>query len=336
MARWVAVLAFAVGFVVISRAHAAGDALEVGVQYDAPAVCPSVSEFWNALQQRTRRVARAEANHAPILLRVNVQPSGGSIVGKLEIVRDGLVSEPRYVRATQCGDVLDALALTAALGIDPEALTEPPAEEPLPEPPPQDLRENYYDAPDPLPTTPLSWHSALGLHAVGALPVDLQTSWGVSAVWSLRSDGGPSWAPSVSVGATLLRSDLFDRSEDAAFGLYTAFVQACPLRLQAADWAVRPCGAIQGGVLTAAGRNISDPNSSRRRWLSLGIVLELEYSLSDRLRLQLVLAGHAPLVAQTYAIGESVTTPEPQETQRELARTPALAPWIGLGFVTLL
>ncbi len=334
--RWVLAIALALGLSFTGRARASDGVLEVAVDYSAPQECPAETAFWGALQARTRRVSRAQTDDAPIRLKVDLQPGGDSVLGRLEIVRDGLISEPRYVRASECRDVLEALALTAALGIDPEALTRPPDETP-PESQPPETTPSYYDAPDPLPTTPLTWHSALSVGALSALPVDLRMSWGGTAAWSFRSEGGPNWAPAISLGVNLLRSDIFDDSEVAAFGLYTGHLQACPLRLQAESWTLRPCGVVQGGVLTAAGRNISNPEGTERTWLSLGVALEVEYAMSSNVYLQLVLAGHAPMTPQVYVLTEtSSDSPLPADTKQELARTPALVPWVGLGLVNRL
>lgn len=315
--------------------------LGVAVEYQAPAVCPNAEAFWDALIQRTRRVERAEGGAAEVQLRLNLQQTQRGILGRLDIVRDGFATEPRYVEAQECEGVLQALALTAALGIDPEALTRPPDEEPEPLPPSPRSRSGnyYYDAPDPLPSTPLNWSTSLVFRTLAALPVDLRTSWGLAGGVSFRSDGSPNWAPAVTLGASALRSDVFSDDIEARFALYSGFARACPLRLHSAGWGLRPCFAMEAGVLTAAGSNISNPEGTTNPWVAMGVELEVEYAFSTSWALQLNLAGLAPITPQRYRLGTLVEVDDgalTATTDEEIARTPALAPWLGLGIVNTL
>jgi hypothetical protein len=71
------------------------------------------------------------------VLRVEVQEGAKDSQGSLVVVgADGAASSVRRVRATTCDDVVRALALVAALAIDPEAKTAPRvAPSPLPQAP---------------------------------------------------------------------------------------------------------------------------------------------------------------------------------------------------------
>lgn len=317
---------------------AAQQRLSVAVEYQAPASCPLADAFWDALIQRTHRVTPVRIEEAEVVLRLNMQQTQRGILGRLDIVWNGFPTEPRYVEAQDCEGVLQALALTAALGIDPEALTRPPDEEPEPFSPSVGS-SYYYDAPDPLPRTPLDWSTALVFHAVGALPVDLRTSWGINGGLSFRSDGGPNWAPTITLGLSALRSDVFKESSEAHFELYSGFLRACPLRLRSASWELRPCLALDAGALLAEGGNISDPEGTRSAWVAMGVALETEYAVASSWSLQLYLGGLAPITPQRYLVDTVPATNEPRPvrpTTEEIARTPALAPWVGLGIVNKL
>jgi hypothetical protein len=315
--------------------HALAQPLPVALQYSAPKACPAESTFWMALAQRTRRVTRAEPSNAQVLLRVDLELTRQSVIGRLEIVRDGFATEPRYVEASDCAGVLQALALTAALGIDPEALTRPPDSEPHAEFSPsvggEDKPASDYvapvDAPDPLPSRPIDWRVALSFHLVGAQPVDLTSSWGASGAVILRGDRGTELSPTLSLGAAFLRSNLISTDDRAQFGLYTALGQGCPLRLASGIFEFRPCAVSQIGMISGEGQNVSDPSRTRAVWMTLGAAFEAELLLSDDVRAQLTFAAHAPLTPQSYSFGTA---------REELARTPALFPWVSLGFVNLL
>lgn len=305
-----------------SPAYARDEPLTVSVQYNAPTQCPGEEAFWAALTHRTRRVARVEVGAARVLLRVDLRATRTGVLGRLDIVQEGFATEPRYVEADDCVGVLQALALTAALGIDPGALTRPPSEieAPVFEAPPR-------DPPSAVPTAPLAWHTTLNVSAIAALPVDLQFSWGLAAALSFRSDPRGSWSPAIHVGAALTRSDLVNDDAVARFALYTASVSGCPTRVVEESFEMRPCLVTQLGLLDAQGQNVSDPNGTRRTWAAVGPSLELELGLSSSLRAQLSVAGLAPVTSQAYTFGE-----EPNE----IARTPVVIPWIGLGLVNTL
>src|SRR5690606_17944552 len=152
-----AVVCAALALVAFTR-EAAAQTMSVALDYRGTAACPPREAFWEALATRTQRVQQATDASADVLLRVDLAPSGDGVLGRMEIVRDGLATEPRYVEADDCNGVIHALALTAALGIDPGALTRRPE----PTPPPAAL--------EPLPestlqparwTRPSNWKSAL-------------------------------------------------------------------------------------------------------------------------------------------------------------------------------
>ncbi len=307
----------------------AAQPLQATLAYSAPEQCPNSDAFWSALTSRTRRVTPAELGRSQVLLRVVLQQRGQRILGRLEIIRNNLATEPRYVEAEACTDVLHALALTAALSLDPDALTRPPPPEPeeeeqdVEEPlPPVTFPELPVDAPDAPPSIPINWTSAIGFQLVGAMPVDPLPSWGASGALYFRGERAADLSPTLAIGAAALRSDLFGSDSDTRFTLYVLSAQACPVRGRVGRFEIRPCIGTLLGLLDASGQNISDPESSERIWVSVGGALDFEYALTNSLALQLSIAGHAPVLPQRYLLGK------PAE---ETARTPVFLPWVGLG-----
>jgi hypothetical protein len=272
-----------------------------------------VAAFWRSLSVRTNRVSPNDLTDAAIVLDVQLRRSRRGVLGMLQIVRSGTETEPRYVEAQRCDEVIEALALTAALGIDPEALTRVPETEPEPK---------VEDEPPPAPEIPWHWRGTLEAALVASLAVDLEASWGVWGGFSAFAERPSVVAPKVRLGASVTRSDVFDSAGPARFTVSAVQLDGCPFRLGSGAVALRTCITAQWGALSAEGRNVSDWLTSRRPWLALGPMLELEVPLSDALRWQVDLAGLGPLFRQQYTLG---LPPE------QIAKTPSISPWLSLG-----
>jgi hypothetical protein len=311
-----AVQCWALAFAVLAHgtlALAEEDPLAVAVRYSGPAGCNDVAVFWRALSARTNRVSPNDLTDAEIVLDVQLRKSRRGVLGMLQIVRSGTETEPRYVEAQRCNEVIEALALTAALGIDPEALTRVPEAEP---------ESKEEDEPPPAPAIPWRWRGSLEAALVASLAVDLEASWGFWGGVSAFAERDSVWAPKLRLGAGVTHSDVFDTAGSARFTVSAVQLDACPLRIGSDTVALRTCATAQWGALTGEGRNINTPLTSRRPWLALGPMLELEVRLSDALRWQVDLAGIVPLFRQQYTLG---LLPE------RIAMTPAISPWLSLG-----
>jgi hypothetical protein len=305
-------------------ADAEGVPLAVALDYSAPEACSSPRAFWNALTERTQRVEPAPHDRAEILLRVTLSTTARGVVGRLQIVQRGFATEPRYVAADECKQVLEALALTAALGIDPNAMTEPPRDTPLAG---EATSPPIYDPPDTdfpsLPSLPWSWNQVGEVSAVAAQPVDLRMSWGLNLGLSFNAERPGAWEPAFRAGLAYLDSSPWSNSDAAHFRLVSTTLQLCLLRATSEPITFRPCIASQLGMVIAKGQNLSDPAGTNRFWSTFGPALELEYDSPAGFGLQLELAAHFPLNPQIYRIGAP--------TSEVVARTSAVAPWIGFG-----
>jgi hypothetical protein len=96
----------------------------VRLRYAAPSGCPNASWFWRQVRLRTARVhVVADVTLAPVLDVAIEAPSGTK--GRLSLrALDGTVTE-REIEGEGCTEVASALALIAALALDPEARTSP-------------------------------------------------------------------------------------------------------------------------------------------------------------------------------------------------------------------
>lgn len=132
---WLAVLELGALSGAAQRARAqpeagrAGDELARAVQYEAPPPCPQRAEFIARIQTRTRTLLPPAAEDAP-RLQVRIRVLADHVIGSISIEdKDGAVAG-RRIRAATCEEAADALALIAALALDPNRRDEslsPPA-----------------------------------------------------------------------------------------------------------------------------------------------------------------------------------------------------------------
>jgi len=102
-----------------TRATAAAE--PIALRFDATAGCSTEAAFFDEMSARTSHVRRARPGEAARVLRVSIGRDGARVVGRLVIEDDGTESEPRVVAAPSCAGVVRALAIVAALSIDPAA-----------------------------------------------------------------------------------------------------------------------------------------------------------------------------------------------------------------------
>src|SRR5690606_11373794 len=97
--------------------------------YEAPPSCPGEEYAFSLVQQRTSRVFRADESGQRLYMRITPERSGYR--GVLTVRRADDPPERRAMTGERCGEVVEALALTAALSIDPDATLTlgPPPEE---------------------------------------------------------------------------------------------------------------------------------------------------------------------------------------------------------------
>lgn len=108
---------------------AAIDPIPVEFFYEAPARCPDEDYAFSLVHGRTRRVVRVEGSGQRLHMHVTAERSGYR--GVLTVRRAGQAPEKRAMMGERCDEVVEALALTAALSIDPDATLTlgPPPEE---------------------------------------------------------------------------------------------------------------------------------------------------------------------------------------------------------------
>ncbi len=96
----------------------------VRLEYDAPAGCPDARSFEAQIRARSAKVAVGA--DAPVAVRVRIVARGGRFEGEVSLP-DARGHESRREVDGACADVTAALALIAALALDPTASTAPNA-----------------------------------------------------------------------------------------------------------------------------------------------------------------------------------------------------------------
>lgn len=109
-------------FPALGRAQEApADPIFVSFQYNAPPSCPLEERAFTLLQSRSERVVRAEDAANAQRLVVDISADRAGYHGTLTVIRADAAQERRSMKGANCAEVVEALALTAALSIDPNA-----------------------------------------------------------------------------------------------------------------------------------------------------------------------------------------------------------------------
>ncbi len=140
--------------------------LPIRIDFDAPAGCADSVAFYDGVLARMSRVRHARPGENAMRLVVRLTRTGSKVHGELHIRGEGGESDTRRVDGTTCTEVVQVLALTAALAIDPSAgiagptaptAPEKPAPGPSPSgsrPPTPTVAPSSPPAPGPLPPSP--------------------------------------------------------------------------------------------------------------------------------------------------------------------------------------
>jgi hypothetical protein len=310
--------------------------------YRSPEECPSGEGFMQRIRARlgVSRTASGDGR----TLNVQIAPSGRGYSGRLSLIGPDGRSTTKSLEARDCEDLVDALALVAALAVesdddaaraeaqDPEArrsrattptasssptpvapAASPSATRGTPAAPPNETpRSTPVVVPTRLPVDRASEPTAGsgiglelgGLVALGPAPTPVYGG-ALSFVWIAPGDG--LFQPAFQLGAgAAFAPDLAEPSGKARFAWLTVRAAAYLLRWTLGGEIVVRAGAIGDvGVLLARGLETLSPASSSRGWLSLGVALSLDAPLGSRFTFRPVLGVEAPLRRDRYAFGST-------------------------------
>jgi hypothetical protein len=251
------------------------------IEFSAPAGCGDSEQFGEEILKRTDRLRPAERGETALGFFVHLTRTDDGVRGQFAIREpDGALSL-RDVPGRDCREVLSAMALIAALTVDPLARAdrevpvaqrrrlpkrEPPrsAAPAPPRPPP---------APEPAREAPRPGYGfAIGQRVTvqSAVMPGIELGLGVHAEVASKAAG--LFAPLIRVGALIARSGTLQEEHGTAeLDWITARVTACPIRFGSDHGlSVRPCAFADAGRLHGAGDKIANADEKSVFWTAAG------------------------------------------------------------------
>ena len=328
----------------LGAAPPAGEAVRIEYQTsDAhSADCPAEEAFVASLRARVAFVRAASREEPARAFIVRVRAKGAQYAGEL-LVRevDGAESR-RHVEGATCGDVASALALVAALAIDPSAAA-PPSESPPPTPPTGPTAAPT-SAPTSAPTAaPTTAPTATPIASKAAEPARIETiapasmpeetarfRIGVGGDASINGGIAPSTLLGFRAFVDVARErrggflgsmraaiehattgDIDVQGGGARFTWTTFTLDFCPVRESRSFLRIAPCARVEGGALAAEGTRVVPPRSDLRVWVALDALLRIDAILPGPFFLGAALGLRAPLLRDRFFFEPDVTIYRP-------------------------
>ena len=305
--------------------------------YAAPDGCPDRDAFVRSIRERTSRprlVGDEETGSATVMrVVIEQKPEGAS--GRLDLRDPDGTEETRSVASRTCGEVADALALVAAVMLDPDArmtggaaATKPPPEaEPAEKPPtrPPPITPKLVPPPRPAaaPLVPKTrWLFGVGaqIGILGGVGPAVAPTGGVFGDVERRASRGLVSTLRVSLDAAATASDL--RTGTQTYEWVAATVRLCPAHLSLpARLRLAPCAGFQAGGHRGTTRDVRSPTSNTELWLAPVASGTVEWALSRAVSLDLHGGIVFPLRRSRYFLAPASTIYE----------VPALAGTMGVG-----
>jgi len=301
---FVAALALALASSLFARHSAAQDAPEaIAWTYRAPPECPPAEAFEREFQARTKRARLVtDPDNATRGFVVTLSSEPGRTVGRIEIDGPAGAVSKRVVAGHTCGGVVSALALVAALAVDPLAAEAPPSSPPdapvaraSPEPLP-------VKAPDHDRASTSRTVVASGLAGGGVVGLFPDPAPSVSTFIEVGRERGSALSPSARLSLSASASSSVSVSPgSASFRWMAATLDGCPLELRwAKGWRATPCAFVQLGVLAGSGRGVATPEAESRRWIALGGSARLNWNFLGAFFAEAQGRLEAPLARDTF------------------------------------
>jgi hypothetical protein len=305
--------------------HAGAQTGAFHLDYEAPAECPSAAAFAAKIEGHTplaRQVAGADASRR---FRAVFDTSQPAARGRLEIVDYDGAPSVREVEGRDCTEVADALALIAAIVIDPNARpAAPPSSEAAdasaaaaaaaaagtrPRPVTEVTMPQLIPAPvlvprpKPRESEPLPLRLGLIFQA-GAVTEQLAPELGLALVYGIEAllDRDELLAPALRLSVYRIRSgEISTEFGKARFEWTAARVSGCPVLWSWENLGLRPCVIADFGRLVAEGYETVDGAKESVFWAAMGAAGRAEaLFLEDTLVLEIEAGALFPLSSQRF------------------------------------
>jgi hypothetical protein len=320
---------------VATPAHAQ-ELVPVHVDYRAVSECPDESRFFLRLHAHTQRLSRSNDPQA-LQLDVVVVRRGDGFVGRLVVTQGTEALGSRQFEDANCAEVVAALALSAALSVDPEAKIdarteleadgsdatsrepEPPTES-APETPPSEFPRSDATAIVPSPEPPdederqsetRTWIISVGPEVAVGFAFDPKAALGGGLSVGLHRLPDRAWFPiEGSISFDYMTTRPVRGSDPIRMDWYTFRLGYCPLRT-GNEWALLACSVGYGGWISAQGVAVDAPRTVRRGFATVGLGLRGRASFGAGWVLQADLDLSVPLSERSFAVN-SEQGPQPE------------------------
>jgi hypothetical protein len=270
------------------------------VAYAAPAGCSSRAAFVSELMLRTSHVRVLDTNDAltgsnsVATVAVELADRGASVLGELHFTEPDGAEITRAVTGTTCEEVVPALALIAALLVDPEAATRARAVTPAPAPPSSSS------------STP-TWRFRPSIGAGVTLTTAVGPGLGLGP-WveiGIETERRARRGPTLGLTLAHFRNPTQRTAAgDADFSTTLGRLTLCPLRWPASGlFFGAACGAFEAGSVHAAGSQTLERHTYTELWAALAPAVELSYRPWPFLSVRLDGLAVFPLVRDSYYFG---------------------------------
>jgi hypothetical protein len=292
--------------------------------------CPSADQLGRRIAARIGRDPFADEAEKSVDARVEHTSDGWRVEVRL-LDRNGHViatREPLESNAADCSALSDAVVLSVALAIEPDAALPPPKPPPAPVSAP--VVAPTCPAPScPTPTCPpcLQLQTTHGttrarasLRALGALGVLPAPAPGVS----LGAEIDPDWG--VTFGAAMLYLPEVDNDDGTlAFGLSAVELSACPTLLESDSTSLQACLGFQIGSLHAVAKALRPVEPGDYLWLAPTLGPRSLLHVGGHAFFELGAGAAAPLIAHDFTVrGRPGSAYQPARI--------GLFGWVGLGW----
>ncbi len=303
----------------LGRPSASGP-VPVRIEFQAPAGCSSLVDFYSEVRSRTERIRLANEGEEAWRIRVRLVRASTAIHGELKIYGEQGETETRAVDGDTCDEVVEALSLTAALAVDPSARLAPAGSASAPVPSPVPATPSASAAPVAQPTAIPSAGSAsgtrlpappekvkstitVGLGALAGEIVSPRASFGAAVFGRVKSAGraGPWQGPVAGIALIYVPEDFLQLRGNVAVQWAAARVIACPFGWEISDKVrLDPCASGIGGWLRASARSITYSHPVSRSWWSVGALLNLTISAGRGWAVEPEIGVNVPLARRKF------------------------------------
>jgi hypothetical protein len=288
--------------------------VQYALDYRVPASCPGDDDFVKLIARRTSRARRAGTGEGKYRFTVEVQLSDAGARGTLRIAEKEGGTTERDVPARDCANATEAMALIAAVILDPRAATTSPVSESDAAP----VADAASTTPAPpsrtsAPPTPPAGATAAVSGSRGSpgsqdslAPVERPPTWQarLRAAGTLQGAVAPGGALGVAAGAELFRADsgpfeprfaltahfasgeASTRFGNAELSWFAGRLTACPVGWpKSTRLTLRGCAFAEAGALRGDGSDTQNPRGSTAFWLAGGPSTEIELGVTRLLAL---------------------------------------------------